>query len=179
MIRYVVDGSIFNSDANALVNPVNCKGVMGKGLALEFSKRFPECLPPYKHACDTGKLITGKLMIVQLVIQPNIWESRRPSVVLFPTKIHWQDNSKIEWIEQGLQYLQSHYIEWDLKSIAMPQVGCGLGGLEWEQVKPLIEKYLSDESLEVEVYVRTESKENTEDSTSDAAPNSAMQPTAS
>lgn len=162
MLKYLVGHDIFSSPADALVNPVNCRGVMGKGLALEFKKRFPECFPPYKQACDARHLVVGTLMFVQLKVQPALFEIRRPAIILFPTKDHWLDKSKIEWIEQGLKYLKAQYRQWNLTSIAMPQIGCGLGGLRWHQVMPLIEKYLADEEIDVEIYVRSESENSRE-----------------
>jgi O-acetyl-ADP-ribose deacetylase (regulator of RNase III) len=74
-------------------------------------------------------------------------------MIMFPTKDHWKGKSQIEWIERGLAAVKEQYQAWGLRSIAMPQVGCGLGGLRWDQVQPLIEQYLGDEPLEVEVYV--------------------------
>lgn len=153
MIRYIQNTSLFHSRTDALVNPVNCKGIMGKGIALEFKKRFPECLTPYKQACNGGKLVPGKLLFVRLIIKPDLFGKKRPGVILFPTKDNWRDKSRLDWIEQGLAYLKNIYHEWDLKSIAMPQIGCGLGGLKWEQVKPIIERYFSDEPVVIEVYL--------------------------
>jgi O-acetyl-ADP-ribose deacetylase (regulator of RNase III) len=153
MIRYIENNNIFDSKADAFVNPVNCKGTMGKGIALEFKKRFPESFLTYKQACDSGKLRPGTLLIVQLTVQPDLLGNKRPAVILFPTKNHWLDKSRIEWIDQGLIFLKEHYRTWGLKSIAMPQIGCGLGGLDWEQVKPLIEKYFKEEKIEIEVYL--------------------------
>ena len=155
MIRYIENVNLFNSGTDALVNPVNCKGIMGKGIALEFKKRFPECLIPYKQACESRKLFPGKLLFVRLVVQPDLFIRKRPGVILFPTKVHWRDKSRIEWIEQGLVFLKHNYHEWGLRSIAMPQIGCGLGGLLWEQVKPLIELYFNNEPIEIEVYIYT------------------------
>lgn len=153
MIRYIENANLFDSDTDALVNPVNCKGIMGKGIALEFRKRFPECLIPYKQACENRKLVPGKLLFVRLVVQPDLFGRKRPAIILFPTKDHWRDKSRIEWIEQGLIFLKNNYHEWSLKSLAMPQIGCGLGGLKWEQVKPLIGRYFNDEQIEIEVYL--------------------------
>lgn len=153
MIKYIEDANIFDSRADAFVNPVNCRGVMGKGIALEFKKRFPESLIPYKQACDSRKLVPGKLLFVRLIIQPDLFERKRPGVILFPTKDNWRDKSRIEWIEQGLAYLKNSYSKWNLKSIAMPQIGCGLGGLKWEQVKPLIERYFNDDPVVIEIYL--------------------------
>lgn len=153
MIKYIEGQNIFNSKAEALVNPVNCSGIMGKGLALEFKKSFPEILTPYKQACKNSRLQPGILVLVHLLIQPDLFNFNRHKIVLFPTKKHWKGKSQIAWIEMGLIYLVEHYAEWNLKSIAMPKIGCGLGGLSWNEVKPLIEKYLEKELLEVEVYI--------------------------
>lgn len=153
MIRFIENSNLFDSDADALVNPVNCKGIMGKGLAREFSKRFPECLPPYKQACVVGNLVPGVLLYVKLTIQPDFFSTPRPGVILFPTKNHWKDPSRSEWIEQGLQYLKNNYQSWGIKSVAMPQIGCGLGGLKWEVVRPIIEKVFLGEQIELEIYL--------------------------
>lgn len=153
MIRYIVDVNLFDSKADALVNPVNCKGTMGKGIAKEFKKRFPECFIPYKQACDNRKLVPGILMFVKLTVQPDLFEQKRHGIILFPTKDDWRGTSQIEWIEQGLSYLKNHYCQWNLKSIAMPTIGCGLGGLNWEQVKPIIEHYFMEEPVEIEIYL--------------------------
>jgi O-acetyl-ADP-ribose deacetylase (regulator of RNase III) len=153
MINYIEHGDIFDSKADALVNPVNCKGVMGKGIAREFRMRFPECMGPYREACKNGKLVPGRLMQCGLNVQLDFWEYKRPRVILFPTKYHWRGKSRLEWIDQGLAYLKDHYHQWGLNSIAMPQLGCGLGGLYWQDVQPLIEKYFSNEPLEVHVYI--------------------------
>jgi O-acetyl-ADP-ribose deacetylase (regulator of RNase III) len=158
MIEYVEDGNIFESQADALVNPVNCDGYMGKGLALEFKKRFPEYFLPYKRACAAKKLKPGLLLFVQLTIQPEL-VPQPPGVIMFPTKDHWKGRSRLEWIEQGLSNLQEHYKQWGLASIAMPQIGAGLGGLKWEDVQPLIERYFRQEPVHLDVYVRGQEEE--------------------
>lgn len=160
MLRYEEHSNLFESKANALVNPVNCKGVMGKGIAKEFRKRFPECMRPYKEACMNGKLVPGRLMMCHLDVQLDFFEWKTPSVILFPTKDHWRGKSRLEWIDQGLTYLKDHYQQWGLKSVAMPQIGCGLGGLRWQDVLPLFEKYFANEPLEVEVYIDAVNKYN-------------------
>ena len=154
MIRYIENSDIFLSKADALVNPVNCKGLMGQGLALEFKKRFPECVQPYKTAVASGNLLPGTLLFVHLIVQPDLFSTKRPAVILFPTKNHWRDKSKIEWIDKGLRFLRDNYRQWQINSVAIPQVGCGLGGLPWPEVKQLIEQYLCSEPVDLEVYVR-------------------------
>lgn len=153
MVRYIQNGSLFESKAEAIVNPVNCRGVMGKGIALEFKHRFPDCFHPYKKACDEGQLVPGVVLLVPPVISTPLFSETRPAIVLFPTKDHWRDRSRIEWIEAGLAHLKERYQQWGLRSIAMPQVGCGLGGLPWEGVQPIIEQYFADEPLDLLVYL--------------------------
>ncbi|MDX9799248.1 MAG: macro domain-containing protein [Bacteroidales bacterium] len=157
MIKYIENNSIFDSKADALINPVNCKGTMGKGIAKEFKYRFPECFPPYKKACDEGLLKPGILLLVSLNVQLDFFNWKRPSIILFPTKYHWREKSKLEWIEQGLYYLKNNYLSWGIRSVGMPKLGCGLGGLEWDEVKRLIEKYFIDDKLEIELYLSTTS----------------------
>jgi O-acetyl-ADP-ribose deacetylase (regulator of RNase III) len=161
MIRYIENSDLFLSKADALVNPVNCKGLMGQGLALEFKKRFPECVKPYKTAVASGKLHPRTLLYVHLIVQPDLFSTKRPAVILFPTKDHWRDKSKIEWINKGLLFLRDHYRQWQINSIALPQIGCGLGGLPWTEVKQLIEQYLCNEPVDVEVYVEVEKVSDT------------------
>jgi O-acetyl-ADP-ribose deacetylase (regulator of RNase III) len=128
------EGSILDADVDALVNPVNCAGVMGKGLALAFKKRFPEVFREYRRACDAGELALGRVHIVEL--PPG---SGRPThVVHFPTKQHWRDRSALDDIATGLDSLVAAVRERAIRSIAIPALGCGLGGLEWTAVKPLV-----------------------------------------
>jgi len=155
MIRYFENGDLFSSNADALVNTVNCKGVMGKGIALQFKKKFPECFVLYKETCNNCNLNPGKLMYIRNEILPADMIAKRPGIILFPTKIHWKDKSKLEWIDIGLYFLKQHYKVWKLTSVAMPQLGCGLGGLNWNDVKSLISNYFSQEDLLVEVYYST------------------------
>jgi O-acetyl-ADP-ribose deacetylase (regulator of RNase III) len=142
MITYV-SGNLFHSPAQVLVNTVNCVGVMGKGLALEFKQRYPEMFANYVARCERFEVKPGV---------PYLWENDEVQVLNFPTKRHWRENSQLADIEAGLQYLAKNYSTMGIATIAMPPLGCGLGGLLWSQVKPLIEKYLSDLPLEVFVY---------------------------
>lgn len=147
MITYI-HGNIFDSNCPILVNPVNCVGVMGAGLAAEFKQRFHGMFSIYRLYCKSGLVEIGKLWMV------NADTDSDKKILLFPTKIHWQDQSKLEWIEEGLQDLSMLIYSGIIKEpIAMPKVGCGLGGLNWEsQVKPLVEKYLADADVQIEVY---------------------------
>lgn len=148
MITYL-HGNIFDSPCPILVNPVNCVGVMGAGLAKEFKDRYPGMFSIYKTYCKNNLLNPGKIAIVVADLESD------KRILLFPTKQHWQDQSKLEWIEDGLQELAMQIYSGIITDpIAMPKIGCGLGGLDWDsQVKPLIEKYLGNLNLLIEVYV--------------------------
>lgn len=135
-------GDIFESTAHALVNPVNCEGVMGNGLALSFKNRFPGLFEAYKNDLFMSTLGIG---------EPMIWKGPR-WVVNFATKESWRKPSKMEYIEWGLKSLRERLADWGVTSIALPRLGCGLGGLAWADVKPLVEKYLGDLTIPVEVY---------------------------
>lgn len=139
---------IFESGAQTLVCPVNCVGVMGAGLALAFKHRFaPALFPDYQRVCENGQLKPGEPWLTR-------WEiSSTPGVLYFPTKDHWRDTSKLADIEAGLAMLAEHYADWwGITSIAIPALGCGLGGLDWADVKPLIESALEPTDMRVELY---------------------------
>ena len=146
MIEEVHGADLFVARTDAIVNPVNCRGVMGKGIALEVKRRYPNSYRRYKEACDRGKLRPGILLYVP-------GEDGERNLIHFPTKDHWAKPSRLEWIESGLEYLKQHYAQWGLRSIAMPQIGCGLGGLKWEQVKPRITAAFESEPLRVLVHI--------------------------
>ncbi|CVI65665.1 RNase III inhibitor [Eubacteriaceae bacterium CHKCI004] len=143
MLKYI-KGDIFNSPAQVLVNTVNTVGVMGKGIALSFKKKYPEMFTTYRKACDKHQLIIGKLM---LWYGPDHW------ILNFPTKEHWRNPSKMEYIEKGLMAFQRKYADYNITSIAFPKLGCGNGELDWKQVKPLMEKYLKELPIDVYIYL--------------------------
>ena len=143
MLKYV-EGDLFCSPAQVLVNAVNTVGVMGKGIALEFKKRYPEMFLHYKEQCDKHKLVIGKLM---LWYEPDYW------ILQFPTKEHWRNPSKMEYIEKGLMTFARKYADYNISSVAFPKLGCGNGELNWNEVKPLMEKYLKDLPIEVYIYL--------------------------
>jgi len=140
-------GDIFQSKVQTLVNTINCKGVMGAGLAKKFKQKFPEMFEDYKKRCTKKKVIVG---------QPYVWKNPDPEghwVLNFPTKDSWNKPSKLEWIIEGLEYFIKNYRKWQIKSIAFPALGCNLGGLSWLDVKPALEKYLSKVNIPVEIYI--------------------------
>ena len=160
MIEYVT-GNIFNSGCFAAINPVNCVGVMGAGLAKQFKEKYPEMFKQYKEDCMSKKITLGQNYIW---INPNSFRSdirctdygEFAEIICMPTKNHWKDSSELSWIILALQDLRN-YITINYGSgcsIAIPKIGCGLGGLNWEfQVKPEIEKYLGDLEINIKVYV--------------------------
>lgn len=130
-------GNLFEVKAEALINAVNCVGVMGKGIALQFKQKFPkDYFNAYKLACQNGELAIGKVQVYEL---KNVQTNPR-YIINFPTKGHWREPSKIEDIESGLQSLVEAVEQYEIKSIAMPALGCGLGGLDYDEVKLLVEK---------------------------------------
>lgn len=125
---------ILQADAEALVNTVNCVGVMGRGIAAQFKKKFEGNFKAYKKACDAGKVRPG---IVLVYDREHLLHPRY--IINFPTKKHWRANSRIEDIESGLRALVAEVRNRKIQSIAIPPLGCGLGGLEWAKVRPIIE----------------------------------------
>ena len=143
MIDYI-EGDIFSSPAQVIVNTVNTVGVMGKGLALSFKQRYPEMFEKYKTACEKNHLTIGKLM---LFYEPDHW------ILLFPTKENWRNLSKIEYIEKGLMKFVNTYAEKNITSIAFPRLGCGNGELNWNDVRLVMEKYLKPLPIDVYIYL--------------------------
>lgn len=137
MINYRA-GDIIGEQADVLVNTVNCVGVMGKGVALQFKKTFPDNYKAYKIACDRKDVIPGQIFVYETgLFCPRF-------IFNFPTKRHWRGKSKIEDIDSGMKNLVSEARRLNITSIAIPPLGSGLGGLEWSDVLPIIKKHLSD-----------------------------------
>lgn len=147
------DDNIFNSPAQTLVNTVNTYGVMGKGIAKEFKKYYPEMFYKYKTICKKNKLDVGLLLLNkgEIVKTSNGMEIREKWVLNFPTKRHWRSRSKLEYIEKGLEKFVNTYEGKGITSISFPQLGVGNGKLEWKEVQILMEKYLRP--LPIPVYI--------------------------
>lgn len=124
-------GNLLTADVDALVNTVNTEGVMGKGLALQFRKAFPEAFASYEQACKAGEVVVGRMHIVRRLTSPRI-------IVNFPTKKHWRQPSQLAYVRDGLRDLIQQIRTLQIRSIAVPPLGCGNGGLSWTEVKPLI-----------------------------------------
>ena len=149
MLKYLT-GDIWGSKADAIVIPVNTVGVMGAGLALEVKKRYPQVFKEYKDDCKRGLLQVGH-------VRTYIPSNEKYFLLFFPTKKGWRKPSKLEYIEEGLKDLKQTINILGCvgrPSIALPQLGCGCGGLKWEGVKPLMEKYLENLDAEIKIYAK-------------------------
>ena len=131
MIHFTL-GDIFAQPTEAIVNPVNCVGVMGRGLALQFKRRYPDAFRAYRRACEASRLRPGRMFMFDTGGARPRW------IVHFPTKRHWSDRSAIGDIEAGLRDLAATITRHGILSIAIPPLGCGLGGLDWCAVRPLV-----------------------------------------
>lgn len=138
-------GNLLHAETEAVVNTVNTVGVMGKGIALAFREAYPENFRAYEAACRAGELQVGRMFVTEnrSLLGPR-W------IINFPTKKHWRHPSKLEWVREGLTNLRGVIQELSIRSIALPPLGCGEGGLDWQNVRSLIEETLGDLS-EVEV----------------------------
>lgn len=139
MIEYY-DGTVFNAGVNCMVNTVNCIGVMGAGLALEFSLRYPAMYEDYEAKCKRKEIAVGKV---------DYFHGDGYTVVNFPTKWHFKYSSKLEWIEAGLRDFARTYRGEGLREVAFPKLGTMNGGLDWQRVRALCEKYLNLPDLRV------------------------------
>lgn len=127
-------GDLLQADVDAYVSAVNTMGVIGKGIALQFKQAYPDMFKAYQKACKSGELQTGRMHLFDR------GGSQRPRYIInFPTKQHWRHPSKIEYIQEGLPLLVAEVKRNDIRSIALPALGCGLGGLEWNEVFPMIQ----------------------------------------
>lgn len=138
-----VTGNMFDADVDIRINTINCVGVMGKGVALQFKNRYPTMFRDYKEECRRGKITTGKLYVWKSGISVHI--------INFPTKNDWRKKSEYRFIDEGLIALRGYLRTQGPVNVAMPPLGCGNGGLSWDQVKRMITKHLS--GLEAIIYV--------------------------
>ena len=163
MIKVLI-GDLFESTTQTLVNTVNCVGVMGKGIALEYKKRFPDMFYDYEQRCKRGEVQLGR----PYLFRPTKVDSQQYQYLMFsehrntpgfdkwilnfPTKDHWRFVATLDSIIEGLEYLLAHYKEWGIQSLAMPPLGCGEGQLEWRIIGPTLYRYLSKMDIPVELY---------------------------
>ena len=136
-------GNIFESNCSTIVNTINCVGVMGKGIALEFKKRYPDMFMDYVHKCDKGEIRPG---------EPYVFQNGEISILNFPTKDHWRSPSRLSYVEDGLDWFVENYGKYDIHSIAFPPLGCGNGGLSWDVVGPVMYQKLNGLPINIEIY---------------------------
>jgi len=141
---HYLPGDIFTSNAQVIVNPVNCKGHMGRGLALTFKQCYPEMFAVYQQECETGRLRIG---------HPTLYRDSTPWILNFPTKDDWRKPSKLEYIDRGLRYFVENYKQANITSIAFPKLGTLNGKLSWDEVGQLMAKYLDNLDIDVIIYV--------------------------
>ena len=146
MIHYI-KGNILESKAEALVNTVNLMGIMGKGIALQFKNQFPDNFKAYKKACKDKTIGIGKLLVVK---ENTIFGEKL--IINFPTKTDWKKSSEYSYIETGLKDLTQIINDYGIKSIAIPPLGAGNGGLNWMVVKSLIERNMSMLNIDIFIY---------------------------
>lgn len=139
-----VEGNLFDSKAQTIVNPVNCVGVMGKGIALEFKKRYPLMYEEYKEHCKNNLISIGKLWL---------YKKESPWILNFPTKLDWRNESKIVYLQQGLVKFLDTYRRKGITSISFPLLGTGNGGLPKNQVIYGMKKHLINCDIPVEIYI--------------------------
>ncbi|WP_369942814.1 macro domain-containing protein [Xanthomonas medicagonis] len=137
-------GDLFASHAHVHANAVNCAGIMGKGIAQAFKRRYPTMFEDYAARCREGRVRIG---------EPYLYaDASGIGILNFPTKRHWRSPSRLEDIAAGLDHLATHLSEWDVRSLALPPLGCGNGGLAWDAVGPLIYRTLAHLPVDIEVY---------------------------
>lgn len=149
-------GNLLDAPVEALVNTVNTVGVMGKGIALMFKEAYPQNFLGYEAASKRGDVQVGRMFVTEIArLQGPRW------IINFPSKKHWRNPSKLEWITEGLADLRRVIVDKQIRSIALPPLGCGNGGLDWAEVRPEIERVLSPlEDVDVVVYEPTEKYQN-------------------
>jgi O-acetyl-ADP-ribose deacetylase (regulator of RNase III) len=147
MIQFI-EGNLLESNAEALVNTVNTVGVMGKGIALQFKTQYPNNYKLYTKACKIKEVQVGRLFLTE----DSSLLGGRKIIINFPTKTDWRKPSEYSYIESGLKELARIIKERGIKSVAVPPLGAGNGGLNWDVVKGIIEKYLTDLDCDVQIY---------------------------
>lgn len=159
---FVKSGNIFGSNCSTITNAVNCVGVMGKGIALEYKKRFPEMFKEYVCKCSKGEVRPGK---------PYFYQGKDVNILNFPTKDHWRSPSRLSYISDGLDWFVDNYQRYNITSIAFPALGCGNGGLDWKVVGSVLYQKLHNLPICIEIYAQfgTSREEMPEEFLSDSA----------
>lgn len=140
-----LNGDLFKSDSQTIVNTINCVGVMGKGIAFEFKKRYPEMFERYKILCDQGKITIGKLWIYKT---PDKW------ILNFPTKTHWREDSKIEYLMLGLEKFLKTYKDKGITSVSFPLLGANNGNIDPKVSLDIMRRYLINCDIPIKIFVK-------------------------
>jgi O-acetyl-ADP-ribose deacetylase (regulator of RNase III)/uncharacterized protein YwgA len=161
----VLIGDLFKSSAQTLVNTINCVGVMGKGIALEFKRRYPNMFKDYEQRCKKGEVVLGQPYLYKplaatqnnkgqylLFAEEKNYPDSDKWILNFPTKDHWRSVAHLDNIIEGVEFLLAHYKKWGIRSLAIPPLGCGEGQLEWKVVGPTLFRYLSKMDIPIELY---------------------------
>lgn len=141
-------GNIFDSNCDVIVNTINCVGVMGKGIALEFKKKYPKMFDDYKKRCSLHSVRPGAPYLY--LLDSN--NDKHKYILNFPTKDHWRAKSKMDYVISGMQWFCNNFKQFDFKSIAFPALGCGNGGLSFDDVRLIMVEYLQKLDLDIEIY---------------------------
>jgi O-acetyl-ADP-ribose deacetylase (regulator of RNase III) len=150
----IIPKNVFNTGAKCLVNPINTQGVMGAGLALDFKLKYPHMFDEYKQKCQQHQVHIG---------QPYLYQDSYIQILNFPTKTYWAQPSQIEWIEQGLNHFIQNYQIWNIKSIAFPMLGTGLGGLDSTKIEILmLDKFKNLDDITIFICKDSEEPQGTE-----------------
>ena len=144
----VAKGNLFESDADAITNTINCRGTMGAGIAKEFKSRYPEMFIEYTKLCRKGAIHVGEVW----VWCESVGTPKPNFIVNFPTKDDWKDPSQLSWIRTGLDNLKNHVIMKEIASLSMPALGCNLGGLNFADVRKVVEDILGDSPVDITLF---------------------------
>ncbi|MBT6646396.1 MAG: macro domain-containing protein [Thaumarchaeota archaeon] len=144
----LIQGNLFRTDMETIAITVNCVGIMGKGIALTLKNQAKPAYEKYRELCEAGEMNLGKSVIYDKPLD----DLDGKTILFFPTKGHWRSRSELFQIKKGLEHFAENYHDMGITSIAFPALGCGHGGLNWHDVKPLMYEYLEDLDLEIEIY---------------------------
>ena len=144
----LIQGDLFKTEMETIVITVNCVGVMGKGIAKALKEHAKPAYDQYRELCDAGEMNLGKSVIYDTPID----DLEGKTILFFPTKGHWRSRSELFQIKEGLKHFAENYDDMGIESIAFPALGCGNGGLNWNDVKPVMYEYLEDLDIEIEIY---------------------------
>jgi O-acetyl-ADP-ribose deacetylase (regulator of RNase III) len=137
-----LEGDMFSAETDAFAHGVNCQGVMGAGVAREMARRYPDMVMAYRERCTRKRMVAGEVMT---------WEGP-PTVFNLATQVHPGANARLAWVQASLASLIDKAEDLDIRSVAMPRIGCGIGGLDWMDVRPLVERQACQTKIELRVY---------------------------